>query len=511
MTLPHADIDDQNPVDVGTNERSGAEQSKIAHSPSARRRRRRRNAAKPATALLRMNIPLPRSATVIGIALVIAAMALGGGGSTAPKTETILQIAIAALLLIASGIPHRLAGLGPVPGVAWLATTPLILITLAQLAPLPPSIWRNLPGRDVERSALDLVGAGSSWMPLTIAPTATVASLLAILCIAAIMLFITRLDLAGRAAVALAIMLMAVASIALGTLQLAHFGGANWALYNDFTTGWLVGFQANRNAQADILQIGMLAAATASLVRLDGPESSRVQLPAVFACLAVLAIGVLMTGSRAGIALLPTTFFFALAIVWPRLKRKVKFLKLWIGGITLAIAVAGFGLSRIAVIQAVISRFGADTEGRWDFWLDTVYALRKAWPAGTGVGTFSYAYPAVERLELVDPLLLTRAHNDWLEWTLEAGLAGWIGIGLTMIALAWSTRLAWRQASATRHDPIQRGQILFGIAVLINEALHALVDYPTRSMSLAALIAVAVAFLTPVSQKNTRRKTGAAT
>lgn len=458
-----------------------------------------------------MAIPLPRSATLIGVALVVVAMILGGGGSTAPKSEAILQIAIACLLLIACAIPHRLAGLGPVPGMAWLATAPLVLITMAQLAPLPPSIWRNLPGRDVERSALDLVGAGANWMPLTIAPTATMASLLAILCIAALMLFVTRLDLGGRAAVALAITLTALASIALGTLQLAHFGGANWALYNDFTTGWLVGFQANRNAQADLLQIGMLAAATVGLVRLDGGESGRIQLPAVFACLAVLTIGVLMTGSRAGIALLPTTFFFALAIVWPRLKRKVKFLKLWIGGITLAIAVTGFALTRIAVIQSVISRFGADTEGRWDFWLDTIYALRKAWPAGTGVGTFSYAYPAVERLELVDPLLLTRAHNDWLEWTLEAGLAGWIGIGLTMIALGVSARMAWRQSTAMRQNPIRRGQILFGLAVLINESLHALVDYPTRSMSLAALIAVAVAFLTPVSQKSSRNKTEAPT
>jgi len=160
-----------------------------------------------------------------------------------------------------------------------------------------------------------------------------------------------------------------------------------------------------------------------------------------------------------------------------------------------------YGLTRISAIQNVIARFGTGSEGRWDFWLDTIYAVRRSWPFGTGIGTFSYAFEAAERLEMVNSLFPTRAHNDWLEWTLETGVAGWVAVIVTLAAIVWSARLAWRQIDKEHPNSLHRGQILFGVGVLVIVSLHALVDYPTRSMSLAALIAVGAACLTPLARK----------
>jgi O-antigen ligase len=500
MTPPNAHADD--PIPAGG--RSGGRLTATSSKP----RRRRRSKAQPLVKPPRWHFEMPRYSTLIGVALVVVAMVFGGGGTLNPQTEMILEVATAALLLVIFVAPDTSAGLPPVPVGAWLAATPLVLLFLAQLVPLPPSIWRILPGREIEAAALDLIGAGSAWMPLTVEPPETFASLLGTLAPIATMLYISRLDLQGRSGVALAVALVAIASIALGALQIVRFAGGTWSLYQLYSDGWLGGFQSNRNAQADVLQIGMLATATASLVRVRRLEFGRLNMPVVFGVIIVMAISVLMTGSRAGIALLPITFAFVVAILWPRLKRKVRFLRLWIAGTVTTIAIAGYGLSRSAAIQTAIGRFGDDTGGRWGFWMDTLLAIRKTWPAGTGIGTFLNAYLAIERLELVNPLFVNRAHNDWLEWTLECGPVGWLAIIVTFVVLVWLARASWRQAAAVQHDPIQRAQILFSIGTLVIIGLHALVDYPTRAMSLATIMGVAVAFLTPVSQRPSVINTG---
>jgi len=428
-------------------------------------------------------------------------MLLGGGGTTNPRMEIILQVTVAVIFLLACILPGHGAGRSNVPAIALLMAIPVALLPLLQLIPLPPEIWRSLPGREVERAALDLVGSGAHWMPLSIVPVATFASLLAVICPVAIMIYVARLDWRDRTAIVFVIVAMALASIALGVLQVAHVGGATWVLYKLSTYGWLVGFQANRNAQADVLLIAMLASATLSLVRFRHGDAGRLGLSITFSCLLVLSVGTIMTGSRTGIALLPVTMAFVLTILWPRLNRKVTHLRYWAVGSSVAIVAVIYGLTRISAIQNVIARFGTGSEGRWDFWLDTIYAVRRSWPFGTGIGTFSYAFEAAERLEMVNSLFPTRAHNDWLEWTLETGVAGWVAVIVTLAAIVWSARLAWRQIDKEHPNSLHRGQILFGVGVLVIVSLHALVDYPTRSMSLAALIAVGAACLTPLARK----------
>jgi O-antigen ligase len=102
---------------------------------------------------------------------------------------------------------------------------------------------------------------------------------------------------------------------------------------------------------------------------------------------------------------------------------------------------------------------------------------------------------AAERLEVVDPTRPVRAHNDWLEWTLEAGLPGLVALGLVTAVLGFLVFRAVMEASRGDVTSSRRAQIIFACGFLSIEALHAIVDYPMRSMSLAMLTAVAAAFL----------------
>ncbi|MFX7025356.1 O-antigen ligase family protein, partial [Acinetobacter baumannii] len=72
----------------------------------------------------------------------------------------------------------------------------------------------------------------------------------------------------------------------------------------------------------------------------------------------------------------------------------------------------------------VLLRFALHDLSRITIWQDTLTAIGNVWPVGGGFGTFQELFNSVEALETVDPAVAGRAHNDWLEVTLEAGLAG---------------------------------------------------------------------------------------
>ena len=117
--------------------------------------------------------------TIVVALLVALAMLLGGGGSPNPSTELILQLAaigaVSAYWWLGRGQQYP-GGAGEIIAIA----LGIFAIPIAQLIPLPPSIWHELPDRSREVAALSLIGAQQEWMPLSIAPARTLASLVAI-------------------------------------------------------------------------------------------------------------------------------------------------------------------------------------------------------------------------------------------------------------------------------------------------------------------------------------------
>src|SRR3546814_2984530 len=99
------------------------------------------------------------------------------------------------------------------------------------------------------------------------------------------------------------------------------------------------------------------------------------------------------------------------------------------------------------------------------------------------MGTFRPGFDAAERLEFVLPSYANRAHNDYLEYLLEAGVAGALLVVWAMIFAVYRISVTLRR----NDDRKIRVQTLFAVGSLLGLLLHSLVDYPMRSASLGVL------------------------
>jgi O-antigen ligase len=255
----------------------------------------------------------------------------------------------------------------------------------------------------------------------------------------------------------------------------------------------LKGFQSGKNSEADVLLIGMMAYA---LVVREWTESRSFKLARYYyfgllagGCM-LFAAGVLLTHSRMGVALLPVAI---ISIVYSSVPygRRGTILAALGGVFTLAAAAVCLLLLGNQNATSLMVGFMMNHEVRPEIWLDSWYVVKQYFPFGSGMGTFVTVFPAAERLETVVPQFTNRAHNDYIEMLIEGGaFAGLVFFAICGILLRWLwLRLRSSSPAARRHGA-------FALATLAILALHSIVDYPLRSISLASLAALAVAMLT---------------
>jgi O-antigen ligase len=195
-----------------------------------------------------------------------------------------------------------------------------------------------------------------------------------------------------------------------------------------------------------------------------------------------------MTGSRAGVAILPIIAAFCVLMVRKDLTGNVP--KLWIGGVGLFMltAIAGVGFSGVVTRDALATaNVAASTrEAIWDnSWRYAVEHL----PAGSGLGSFVPVFRLRE-----DPLnrpseFANHAHNDYLEWLLETGLPGIALLVGFAIWYAFQLKGVWRANEAALG---RAGSIAIGAVVI-----HSLADYPIRTAAIFAMVALCAAFMIP--------------
>lgn len=424
-------------------------------------------------------------------------LVLGGGGTSNPATEIAIELLLPIFALAAIWWPSQGRQAAPVPRTAMLIAGLALLVPVAQLVPLSPAIWHGLPGRQAEIASLALVGGANRWMPFTLTPARTFASLLAIIAELAVFIAAARLDLAGRRNLIGVIVGVAIISVLLGSLQISFAGGYTWSLYTQSNVGWVLGFHANRNAETDTLQVGIMALAVIIAGASHKDRLSLTSLVLLALVMVGLALAAILTGSRTGILLLPLTYVFTVWILWPVIARRLSFLSWWT---FLIPPVACLALARTEQVQHALSRFGGIGERRWDIWHDTIKAIGSVWPLGGGISSFQVVYDASQSIERLMPDLDMRAHNDWLEWVLESGVPG-IAV-LTVIGLILIVRngQALRTTLRAGAHPDYRAQVIFATGTLLHLGLHGLLDYPMRSMALAALACTAAALLMPLQR-----------
>ena len=431
---------------------------------------------------------------------IASAMVLGGGGSGNPTTELLLQALFAGMAIAWLWSRPREETTGGIDRAVLLLLPIPLLVPLIQLVPLPPSLWTALPGRADAVAALELVGKDQAWRPISLSPARTLASLLAVIPPLFCLYATATLSVAERRLQLATIGCLAVIAALFGAIQLVSPGGG-LNLYRHFSLSWVTGFQANRNAAADVFLIGLLALAAlgasqwARSPRAGSPDSRKpASLILVLGAALLVIAATVMTGSRAGIALGLIALLAAGAMFLVQGDRPLG-ARAWmlpVGAVAaglLALLAYWASSAKLSALGRVLVRFSGLEDGRWHVWEDTRYAISQYWPVGSGMGTFEPIAFAVERLEVVNRTYPNRAHNDFLEIGLEAGVFGYLAVAAAAILCLFLILRAWREQG-------ERGeQVIFGLAVLSIVALHSLVDYPMRSMAIACLAGVAAGIL----------------
>lgn len=424
--------------------------------------------------------------------LVCLSLMLGGGGVAHPARELLLELVSAGIFAIAvwrgAGEPRR-----SLPLSFRLFLLLMLALPALQLVPLPESIWHALPGRDLERQALALVGADHGWRPLSLAPDRTLASLLGMVPPVLAMIMVARLDVEELRWVLLCVVGVSLLGLLLGAAVTRAGVGAIPLVFND-STPILLGFQANKNHEADVLLIGMMAYA---LVVREWTESRALRLSRRYyiglllgGCM-VFATGVLLTHSRMGVALLPLAVISVAYSSVPYGRRRTLFVA-GAGVALLGAAAAGLVFSGNRNATNLVVGYMLNHESRPEIWTDSWFVAKQYLPFGSGMGTFVTVFPGAERLEVVDPQFTNRAHNDYVEMLIEGGIPAVI-----IFAILCSMLMRWLWLRLKSSSPAARRHGAFALATLAVLALHSLVDYPFRTIAVASLAALAAAMLMP--------------
>jgi O-antigen ligase len=419
--------------------------------------------------------------------LLVVALIFGGGGSPAPLQEALVQLAALSVLtfLIAKGRARFFERVAEDPWL-WSAVALAAAVPLIQLVPLPPAVWTALPGRELQSQSLGLLVQGDTWRPLSLFPLRTLSSFLSLLPPLVMLFLVAGMNMPDKVRMLGAIWVAALASAVLGVAQLS--GGDFFYPYVTAHVGYATGFFASRNAQADLLAIGVVAAAGWFVAsrELGAPRPAAV----VVALALFLAIAVITTGSRSGMAMLvvagAAAFLILAAPRWPWWK--------------IAAAPGAAGLLAALfysnpVVQRSLARFDNSQDLRPFVWEDTVFAASHYFPAGSGMGTFVPVFRLYERLEIVNRSYVNRAHNDFLELLLEGGILS------LLVLLCFALFMLVRAGSAilARQEPVRSFGWCAAFSWLLL-GLHSVVDYPLRNQ----LIMVVAALLLGLTAKTHR-------
>ncbi|MEO6311505.1 MAG: O-antigen ligase family protein [Sphingomicrobium sp.] len=354
----------------------------------------------------------------------------------------------------------------------------LLLLPLLQLIPLPPELWHRLPGRQ-STAELDALLGWRVWRPLTFDVEATVAAWVSLLPAAAMFVGSLCLPFRDRARLLNIVVGFAAAGALLGIAQVASAGGLT--PYASAHTGNAVGLFVNRNHNAVLMlaSIPLAGALAARQVRRGSPPASTLMLAC--AVIVVLALAVVGTTSRTGLALLPLSVAASLALLFLRQP-------LWrlVLPSVVAIGLVSLAVLRSGALDRTLHRFSNAHDGRFDYWADLSWAVQHFGLAGTGFGSFVRVYQASESLGNVSDKFLNHAHNDYIEIALEGG---WAGIALLM---SFAALLAW---SAARQMRVQQStttvltKVAAATAILVILIFSA-VDYPLRMPAIGCLFAL---------------------
>ena len=457
-------------------------------------------------------------ALVAFLALVFAM----GGGARSDITSLIVLRPLSVLML---GFAAALAGRANLKrlGVPFYLLLALAALIAIQLIPLPPDIWRSLPGRALVARLTDDAGLAGTWRPLALSPSAAVNALLSLFVpMAGFMLWSIQPDLPVRR-LAWALIIVGVINAMVGLLQIIGSPYGPLYLYSITNNGVAVGLFANRNHNAIFLASLIPLLGYVAMQARPGRNGDRKDVAIAGGALAAALFFIpliLVSGSRAGTVLGFAAVLLTGALLW---------IEQWLGargtgraagfvaryaGVAFVLAVSGMALITYALSRSLaFERFlNGSIEGNMRAQvLPQLWNLAQTYfPAGSGFGSFYLVYEVSEPLGLLQENYLNQAHNDPLQAVIECGLPAL----LIMLALAaWFLVSGWKAARRFAQRQVRGappGIALFAWASLGILFAGSALDYPLRTPSLmltAALLCclIEAGLRADLSRANARR------
>lgn len=418
-----------------------------------------------------------------------------GGSSQGPFRNMALQLVGLAILAWATSEKVAVAPSRPVRHLM-LLTAVGIAWAVIQLVPMPPSIWSGLGPRAGIADAFQIMGMDLPWLPLSISPYDSLATLLTLIPPLALYVAIERLRAFRGAYLVAALAAGTVLGIVLGVLQagVGSTGASPFYLYPDVNVGAATGFFANANHMAALLIATLpFLVALAAGARLSGKQRGAAVAVGAIATLLLVVVGIALNGSLAAYLLLPPVLAASALIYWP-VRGKARRVAIAFAGVALLAGAGGLAASQIGG-RASGSHSGDPIDSRVYLNRLTAEAAVAYLPFGSGLGTYRPAFQAEENPHQVGRTRSVHAHNDFLELALELGLPG---IALLLAFLWWWARASFEAWRSPEPQPYVRAAVIVSAALLA----HSLVDFPLRTAAMSSIFAMCLAFLSGSASKD---------
>ncbi|WP_162806557.1 O-antigen ligase family protein [Sphingosinicella terrae] len=438
----------------------------------------------------------------MAVPYLLLCLVLGGASAAGILGNLFLQL-LGALLAIALLLTGRSRHWQPGERGLWLLVGGWLLLIALQLAPLPPGLWSSLPGRDSIVDGFRSLGMSLPWLSLSLSPDGTLRALASTLPVVTMIALVAPTSVRYRQFFLPVVVGFGIVALLVGLSQVA--GSANSPLYfYDVTNrGYTVGFFANRNHQATLLLMTLpFVAALATPLLQDGRyrQEGAAKAVVIAVLFAVISGGVMVTGSRAGMAILPLVIGFCVLMVRKDLAGSVP--RSWIVAAALFVlaAIAAVGASGI-VTRDALAKGNVQASTREAIWNETGRLALEFEPAGSGLGSFVALYRMNEDPDDRPDEFTNHAHNDYLEWLLETGFPGLLLLAAFLLWYALAVRRSWTSTDSALG---RAGSIAIGVVLL-----HSMVDYPVRTAAIAALCGLCAALMVsarPPSEEGRFRK-----
>lgn len=466
--------------------------------------------------------PMGPVAVSAAILLLVTAPLLRGGNREVALIglEWISVTFLFSVLLRVAGTPHAGRAAWKRRPLSERILLPILLLSpvwlaIVYLIPLPTNWWNNMPGRALysELMAGAAVSTGAH-LPLSLVPSATMASLLAGVPLVAAFLSAYASRLSQLKLILAVVATMGFLEVLFGFLQ-ASGGGTSPFYFTQEFAGRPFGTFANTNHFANYVGMTLVAyiwLAWRSHGETDGSWSNsapsrlsgrHVQVLWIAGGL-VLALGVLMSFSRGAVlSVLPAAAVAAgVALLATGQTRTWRTSILIVGGLSL-VAVALVGASTL-LSRFDLTRLSVDASFRSLLASSTLVGAKEFWPWGTGWGTFAYVYPRFQPIAIDG--FAEHTHEDYAQLLFEGGafalVLGCVFLWLAIKRFTVLIRVAWSDIPLTE---TQMAASLCGIG-LFGFMLHSLVEFNMHIPANAILAALlAGAYMRPLTPPGSHR------